>query len=111
MPLSLHQQITIKKREALVKLTETMAKNTHFAIYDEIEKLKKYAISKGFKKVVFRNRPMPSGDFCIFLYHDALRKGSYIVGYDGSWNAQSTSPTYFFNCVKSAYNFVDSHCN
>lgn len=88
-----------------------MAKNTSFAVYDEIEKLKKYATSKGFKKVVFRNRPMPSGDFCIFLYHDALRKGSYIVGYDGSWNAQSTSPTYFFNCVKSAYNFVDKHCN
>jgi hypothetical protein len=69
----------------------------------------KDAAKKAGLEIKFRNRKTKKyQDFCIFIYDRNFRKNTYAVGFDGSWDADKTSPTHFDNCVKIAYDWIEN---
>ena len=71
-----------------------MNKNSNY-VKKSVENLREYATRKGLK-VVFRNHPTNTGDFCFFIYK--MSGGSYLVGYDGCCSMPASE------CVKG-YSF------
>ena len=71
-----------------------------------INTLKEYAKNRGLK-VVFRNRKMPSGDFCFFVYHPDRR--SYLIGFDGSWDVDENNICSFTSCLKETRSFIEKY--
>jgi hypothetical protein len=71
----------------------------------KINKLKAVAKVNGLE-VRFSNHKTNMGDFCIFIYDKSVRK-SYMVGYDGDWNSDSTKIGNFDNCLKCAYRWIE----
>ena len=76
-------------------------------VYEEIGKLKAKAAEQGIE-VRFRDRKMPSGDFCIFIYDRNFRAHTYTVGYDGSWDGNCCT---FESCLKQAYKWLEKRDN
>ena len=74
------------------------------SVIEEIDKLKAAAAKQGIE-IKFRNRKMPQGDFCIFIYDRKFRAKSYTVGYDGVWDDDLES---FTKCMHQAYKWLDS---
>lgn len=57
-------------------------------------------------EVRFRDKAMPSEDFCIFIYDKRVQK-SAIVGFDGSWNG--IAELNFARCYQEAVDFIENY--
>ena len=77
-------------------------------IENSVENLRKYAKLHGLK-LVFRNTPTNTGDFCFFLYKTGLVKSHYLVGYDGSWNVPTNSNISFVHCLDAVHKFISNY--
>lgn len=85
------------------------SKAKEITIQDKIHK----AVQLGYKKglqIIFRNRKTNAGDFCFFIY-DKRKKSSYLVGYDGDWNAKEDSNTSFDNCYQATLDYIEQYKN
>lgn len=72
---------------------------------NKIAELEQYAKNKGYDKVVFRDKPTNSGDFCIFLYNNKIQPKRYCVGFDGNWSGEFN----FDYCLDQAYKYIDNY--
>lgn len=72
------------------------------AIKPVINSLDKFAKSKGFRKVIFKNHiDGPTGDFTIFVYKPNEKR--YCVGFDGSWDSKDLT---FKHCIEQTYDYI-----
>lgn len=60
-------------------------------------------------KVVFRDRPMNTGDFCFFIY-DKKKQDRYLVGYDGDWNGYGIPGSQTFEyCLNQTIKYIKEY--
>jgi hypothetical protein len=75
---------------------------------DKVNEVINLGKEKGLK-VVFRDRPMNTGDFCFFIY-DKKKQDRYLVGYDGNWKASNTPGDYDFDyCLGQTKKFINNY--
>ena len=82
-----------------------MNKNSQY-VKNSIENLRAYAKLHGLK-LVFRNTATNAGDFCFFIYK--MTGGRYLIGYDGSWDADPRDTISFDRCWDSAHKFISNY--
>ncbi len=56
-------------------------------------------------EVKFRNRKMPQGDFCFFIY-DKSKQTRYLVGYDGDWDKDNED---FKKCANQTLKYIENY--
>ena len=83
------------------------SKVKELSVKEKIQEVTNLAKEKGLK-VVFRNKKMNTGDFCFFIY-DKRKKSSYLVGYDGDWDAKEDSNTSFESCYQDTLKFIEDY--
>ena len=86
-----------------------MKKNSLY-IKNSVDNLREYAKKHGLK-LVFRNATTNAGDFCFFIYkpHFGGYHTRYLVGYDGSWDADRNSDISFDRCWDAAHKFISNY--
>ena len=71
---------------------------------EKVKKVIELGKEKGLK-IVFRDRPMNTGDFCFFIY-DKKKQDRYLVGYDGDWNSDHYSFDY---CLSKTTKYIEEY--
>ena len=75
---------------------------------DKVNEVINLGKEKGLK-VVFRDRPMNTGDFCFFIY-DKKKQDRYLVGYDGDWNGKGIPGSQTFDyCLGQTKKFINNY--
>lgn len=83
-----------------------MNKNSQY-VKNSVDNLRAYAKLHGLK-LVFRNTTTNAGDFCFFIYKAGIC-GRYLIGYDGSWDADPRDTISFDRCWDSAHKFISNY--
>lgn len=86
-----------------------MDKNSIY-VKNSVDNLRDYAKSHGLR-LVFRNTPTNTGDFCFFIYKSKWfgSPSRYLIGYDGYWSANYNESTSFDRCWDSAHKFISNY--
>lgn len=76
-----------------------------FRNYQEAIKALKELAKNHKLEIKFRDKPMPSGDFCIFIYNKSKQQ-RYLVGFDGDWQSLTNN---FARCYQDAVEFIENY--